>query len=229
MSTVDGTVSVVLIVRDGARYLAEALESIVGGGVRPHEVLVIDGGSSDDSASIARMTPGVTVHAQRSTGIAHAYNEGVAMATGEFVAFCSHDDRWRSGKLAAQVAHLRATPAADGTVTAVQHVLHGDVPPAGFRVELLERAVPGFIMETLLMRRAAMARVGRFDPALATSNDTDWFARARDLGVRIDLLDTPFVDKRVHGSNTSLGDASLNAQLLLTLRRSIARKRAAGH
>ena len=219
-------VSVILIVRNGERYIAEALESISGSVRKPLEILVIDGGSTDRTMDIVSRFPDVTPVTQRSEGLPSAYNEGISLAAGDLIAFISHDDRWLPGKLDRQVEFMEAHPETLYTVTQVQHVLEpGCAPPAGFRTELLEGPVPGFIMECLMARRACFDLVGPFDPALPISEDTDWFARARDLGVPMAVLPEPLVLKRVHERNASLSEPRLNRLLLGSLRKSIARKR----
>ncbi len=222
-------VTVVLIVRNGERFLAEAIDSVVTGTCLPGEILVIDGQSSDRTVEIARRVAAVTVLPQSDRGIAAAYNQGIAAARGEFVAFISHDDRWLPTKLERQLHVMRHQPELLYTVTHVQHVLHdGAVPPPGFRRDLLNRPVAGFIMETLMARRDVFARVGRFDPGFVVGEDTDWFARAKDLRVPMAVLPETLVIKRVHDANTSLTQPKLSSILLRAMRGSIQRKRAMG-
>lgn len=219
-------VSVILVVRNGAEYIADALASVARSHRMPRETLVIDGGSTDATADVVARFPWATLVPQVSRGIASAYNEGVACARGALVAFISHDDIWMDRKLDRQVAHLEAHPEAECCVTLVQHeMIPGMLPPPGFRTELLERPVPGMIMECLVARRSVFERVGAFDPSFATGEDTDWYARARDMGVRIDIIPETMVRKRVHGTNASLGDPGNSALLLRALRRSVERKR----
>lgn len=219
------TVSVILIVRNGAAYIAQALESVYQSQLQPHEILVVDGGSTDDTLAIAATFPRVRIHRQNSPGIPNAYNEGIEQAQGEFLAFISHDDLWLPGKLDQQIAYLQAYPDVLCTLTLVEHFLEPGVsPPSGFRAELLERPHPGWIMEALVARRAAFERVGRFDPSFSVSEDTDWFARARDAGVAPVVLPEVLVRKRVHGGNASMTEPHINELLLRALRRSIGRK-----
>lgn len=223
------SVSVILIVRNGARFIAEALESVRLQTLRPIEILVIDGQSTDGTVEIARGYHDVTIVPQSSTGVANAYNEGISRARGELLAFISHDDRWLPDKLGRQVSFLAAHPEVMLSLTHVQHVLHeGSNPPPGFRTELLDHPVPGFIMETLVVRREAVERVGLFDPTFAVSEDTDWFARVKDAGLPMAVLPETLVVKRVHDTNASLVYPEINALLLRALRGSIARKRATG-
>jgi len=221
-------VSVVMIARNGAAFIVDALNSVFRSRLRPLEVLVIDGGSTDDTAAVAAAVPGVTVIAQASCGISAAYNEGVALARGDLLAFLSCDDLWLPGKLDRQVPLMQADPGLHYSFTMAEHFLQpGCAPPPGFRRTLLDRPVPGMLPETMIARPAAFARVGGFDPALAVGGDTDWFARARDAGLKMALLPEVLLRKRVHGANTSLADPQINGQLLTVLRDSLARKRAA--
>jgi len=112
------------------------------------------------------------------------------------------------------------------SVGMVEHFLDGDAPPAGFRRELLDHPHPGYIMETLMARKTAFAAVGLFDPAFAVSEDTDWFARARDSGAASAMLPETLVRKRVHSTNASLNDQNINSLLLRALRNSLERKKA---
>ena len=221
-----GSVTVIVAVRNGERFLAEALGSIVGGEVVPDEILVVDGGSTDATRRIAESFALVKVLAQAGRGIAGAYNQGVRAAQHDLIAFLSHDDRWDSRKLALQILHLDANPACDAVVSKVRHFLEpGETPPSGFRSKLLEEDRPGFIVETLLARRRAFERVGVFDPSFTVAEDVDWFARARDAGLCIDVLPEVLVHKRVHAANTSLNAPENDHQLLRAARAAVKRKR----
>ncbi len=222
-------ISVVVVVRNGERFLAQALDSIVAQDWRPLQILLVDGHSTDRTAEVARSYSLVKILSQENRGIADAYNQGIAAAAGEFIAFLSHDDIWTARKLKNQVGYLLADAACDYVVGHVHFFLNpGDVVPEGFREELLAGDRVAYIMETLLARKSLFAKIGGFDPRLSSGEDVDWFCRAKDQHIPHAVLDQVLVHKRVHDANVSLNDSAGNAILLRVLRESIARKKAAG-
>src|SRR5437588_12305135 len=174
-------VSVVMPVKDGERYMAEALDSVVAQTYAPHEIVVVDGGSADRSREIARSYAGVNVIQQRGTGFAGAWNEGVAASGGDVLAFIDSDDLWEPTKLERQVECLRARPEVDYVITTMRFFtdVEGPLPP-GFRPELLDGDHVANMPSALAIRREAFAAVGPFRTDYTIANDIDWFARAKD-------------------------------------------------
>ncbi len=99
------TISVVIPCYNGAKYLRETLDSVL---VQTHpvlEVIVVDDGSTDDSAAIAEsFGPPVRVIRQPNQGESVARNRGIDEARGDWVAFLDADDLWEPEKLARQLA-----------------------------------------------------------------------------------------------------------------------------
>lgn len=222
-------VSVVMAVRDGERFLTEALESVAAQSAPPDEIVVIDGGSRDASPRIAQAFPGVRWQAQRGQGVADAYNQGIAAARSPLLAFLSCDDRWLPEKLALQRACLAASAELQYCVGRLRYFLEpGCALPRDFRPALLQGEHVGFVMETLLARREVFDRVGGFRTDLATAEDVDWFARSRDLGVPCAVVPALLLSKRVHDRNLSLDAEANNRNLLQALRASLHRKREGG-
>jgi glycosyltransferase involved in cell wall biosynthesis len=219
-------VTTVIAVRNGERFLAGAIESVLAQTYRPLEILVVDGRSTDRTEAIARSYPEVRFHTQQGQGISEGYNSGVVLATGPLVAFLSHDDLWVPTKLERQVDVLRRRPEVDYVICHFRYfVERGASPPPSFRRELLERDLVGRIMETLLARRSVFEANGRFDPELALAGDVDWYARAKDRGLTMAIVPEVLLHKRVHESNASSDALVTNRELLRVLRDSIRRQR----
>lgn len=92
------SVSVVIPVFNGGALLAETLQSTLGQTLSP-EIIVVDDGSTDDTAQTVRSFPTVRYHQVPNGGAGRARNAGVALAQGEWTAFCDADDLWRPAYL----------------------------------------------------------------------------------------------------------------------------------
>lgn len=219
-------VSVIVAVRNGERFLEQALQSIEKQTLEPFETLVIDGYSTDQTADIARSFPQVQYHLQAGKGISDAYNCGIQLARGELIAFLSHDDLWTPDKLETQVTFMVDHPEVDFSLAHVKFFLEpGESPPPGFRESWLVGDQVGQIMETLMVRPNVFERAGLFDTALSTGEDLDWFARATDMGLSKAVIPHVLLHKRIHSTNLSLTTTDNNQNVLAALRRSILRKR----
>jgi glycosyltransferase involved in cell wall biosynthesis len=219
-------VSVVMIVRNGERFIALAINSIIEQEYRPIEIIVVDGQSTDRTADIAQSYPYVRYIRQVNNGVAEAYNIGIAAANGEFISFLSYDDLWVKDKLTTQVDYLLQHSEVQYTIGNVQFFLdEGSALPSGFKPHLLEGEHVGYIMETLLARKSVFGQVGKFDPAFHISNDTDWYARAKDLQIPVAVIPKVLLLKRVHDSNTTSNVDGVQRDILHVLRRSLSRKK----
>ena len=201
-------ISVVMAVWNAERYLEEALASIAAQTCPPAEVLLVDGGSTDGTPAIASRFEWVRFLPQRDRGLSDAWNTGVQTSSGDAIAFLDSDDRWVADKLRLQAEHLALHPEADAVIGKVHFFLQeGEAPPPGFRTSLLEGSYLAAMPGTTLLRRAAFDRVGDFDVGLNVATDIEWFARARDRGLRMDPLQEVLLHKRVHGGNLSYTSA----------------------
>ncbi len=168
-------ISVVIPAKDRARTLPECLHSVLAQTVPPAEVVVVDDGSTDDTAEVLAAFAARGVRHERlpqGRGAQAARNWGVRCASNEWIAFQDSDDTWLPRKLELQTAALRA--AGGGLLT----VVHGDglkrdesrgvtehfrVPPTEGDCLALLLQRPGPLFPTLLTSRTALARCGGLD------------------------------------------------------------------
>jgi len=219
-------VSVILAVKNGERYLEEAIESVRRSTYRPIEIILVDGRSTDDTARIAGSFNEIRYILQKEDGVADAYNIGIDEARGEFVAFISCDDIWDADKLKLQIGHLLAHPEIEYVIAKVEFFLQkGCVIPAGFRRELLDSPRVAYIMETLAARKRLFKRIGKFDTSYPIAEDVDWYSRAKDMNIPMALIPEVLVYKRVHDKNISCNTVLNNQQLLRALKQSLDRKK----
>ncbi len=203
-------VSVVVPTRDRRVALARALASIDAQCFRDFEVVVVDDGSADGTASWLRAEhPAVRlVELYPSCGAAAARNRGVERARGEIVAFLDDDDAWHPSYLETQVALFDAHP--DAQLCSAGHVeIDGrgrlsrpDLRPLFDYVDPLVHLLAECPLHTLSVvacRRTAMARIGPFDEALAIAHDLDWYLRLVAGGGGHEHNPALLVERRVPG------------------------------
>ena len=212
-------ISCIVPVFNGERYLKEALDSIRAQTYRPLEIIVADDGSTDGTGAIvAGYGEEVRYLFQPNAGPSSARNLGLGAAQGKFVAFLDHDDLWHPEKLARQMARFQARPDLVACVTHVRNFWSPELGEEAARSREHPRfaqAVPGYSTVTLLARRTLFETVGRFNPALQHGDSTEWFLRAAEHGVVIELLADVLTYRRLHQTNRTrrLGAASREAYL----------------
>jgi hypothetical protein len=105
------TISIIVPCFNGARHLRETLESAVHQTLGPHEVIVVDDGSTDDSVDVAHsFGSAVRVVCQANQGVSVARNTGLGVATGDYVLFLDADDRLALDTLRVLCRELVRTP-----------------------------------------------------------------------------------------------------------------------
>ncbi len=112
------TVSVIIPTYNRAQVLPAAVDSVLAQTVPPEEILIVDDGSSDETAAVcARFTAPVRYIRIDNGGAGRARNIGLAEARGEWIAFLDSDDQWIPEKLAVQLAVLAEKPQADWSIS----------------------------------------------------------------------------------------------------------------
>jgi glycosyltransferase involved in cell wall biosynthesis len=219
-------ISAILPVFNGGRYLEEALRSALDQSLPPSEVIVVDDGSTDGSAEIAEsFGDPVRCIRQGNIGVAGARNRGLAVATGEFIAFLDHDDLWPRTKLEVQVAALRANPDV-GIVSGHVRYLGGALPGRPW-TEPGSRETPGTgYLQAAVIRRSVFDRIGVLNEDVGgAADDLEWMMRARDLRVRRLMLNDVTLLYRWHGDNTTANIEASAAGQLKAVKRSLDRRR----
>jgi len=222
--------SIVIPCFNAERFLGEAIESVLAQGAQDPQIVVIDDGSTDRSAAVARgFGTHVELYSQPNGGISSARNAGVLRAHGRHLAFIDADDLWTAGSLAVRFSALHGAAQADGVFGALQQFLCPRMDPgAAARIDF--DAVPqvGRFAGTLLVRREAFLRAGLFDTSLKVGEMLDWVSRAALAGVSLATTTEIVMRRRIHGANTVLSQspAASRADYLRALKAAIDRRRA---
>jgi glycosyltransferase involved in cell wall biosynthesis len=218
-----GSISVLLPVFNGERFLAEAIDSVLAQSRRPSELIVVDDGSTDDSAAVARRYREVKLIQTENRGPAAARNTGVAEATGDLITFLDADDVMKPDRLERQEAALEEDPSASFVLGRSEVVVETAERPPSWRAE--ERM---YHQMSLFTTRRVFELVGPFDEDLWLGDDTDWLFRAFEAGLRPALVPEPVILRRYPGRNITRDTQKVRAAQFQVMRRRVARRRASG-
>jgi len=191
---------------NGARFVEECIRSILAQTHRPLEIIVVDDGSTDASAAVVhRFGDAVRYHRRENGGPAAACNTGLALATGDFIAFLEQDDLWLEGKVRRQLTEFAVRPDLDYCVTHVQNFWVPELADEAWRHQRhpVMQPVPGYVVQTLLAHRRAFDKVGGFDESLRFACASDWFIRAAEKGASGVLIPEVLTRRRLHEDNLS--------------------------
>lgn len=180
------TVSVVIPTFNYARFLPEALDSIVLQKGARIEVIVVDDGSTDDPASVVGRYPGVKLIRQENRGLAAARNAGLREATGDYIAFVDADDRLVEGAVETWLAEFRRKPDC-GLVHGSYRSVDAEWRPIwqpkpvslgdnGFAT-LLERGNLIGVPAAVMYRTERLRAIGGFDEKVPGNEDYDLYLR----------------------------------------------------
>ncbi|CAK0737892.1 hypothetical protein CCP3SC1_1010007 [Gammaproteobacteria bacterium] len=220
------TVTVVVPVYNGERYLGVALTSILTQTVPPTEIIVVDDGSTDESASVAQnFGPQVRCLIQLHAGAAAARNQGIAVATGEYLAFLDADDLWAPDKLAAQLSLLTVDPV-DIALGQVNHFISPELDTTErAHLRIPQGSMDGFSVGTMLIKRTVFLSVGEFDPQWRLGEFVDWWARAMAQGLRYRLLPQVVLYRRIHNDHQTLRERAAAADYVRIAKAALDRRR----
>jgi len=202
-------VSVVIPCYNSARFLGEAIESVLHQTYPRIEIILVDDGSTDETAQIARSYPVHYIY-QKNRGISAARNSGIAHTQGKYVLFLDHDDRLLPMGVETGVELLEEHP--ECAVAVGEHRYIGaDGRPIGYSNKhaagrdhyrmLLEH---NFIETpcSALHRRSGLALTGLFDESVQGAEDHELYLRTARQSTWI-AHEAPVAEYRLHESNTS--------------------------
>lgn len=239
-------VSVAIATYNREKMVRQAIESALAQTLAPIEVCVADDASSDATwealGSIANEDRRVRIYRHReNTGGVENWNFAIAQTSGDYIAWCSDDDRFLPGHLEASVAYLEAHPEVglvhSGFVDAIEAPTGVQTVPRDLRFpnntvlrrgKLLRYLVRyydwPFHPSTIVMRRKVWIDVGRFNPAYALA-DTDWFVRAVEKFPAAMLARHGVLNRRHPGNwSNRLGSARMQREIFTIVEAAINRQ-----
>lgn len=220
--------SVVTICLNAEKYLAYQLDTVAGQSWPDVEHILVDGGSTDGTLAViesaAQKNPRLRWISEPDDGISDAMNKGLALATGDIVAFLHADDYYADREVLQRVVEVFAgEPNAQWLTGGVLHV-----DPAGrvlkqypVRRWSYRRLLRGNILfhPATFVRRGAIESAGAFDTRLRYAMDYDLWLRLGERSAPLSL-DLPLACFRIHPDSTSVKqvDAAFREELAVRCR-----------
>jgi glycosyltransferase involved in cell wall biosynthesis len=220
------THSVIVPVKNGARYIGECLASILAQLEPEDELIVVDNGSTDDTVALVQAVADarlVLLH-QTMPGPAAARNTALRRVRGAYVSFQDHDDLWPEGRQQRLLETLRADPTANAAHGRESVVFDGPIDPAYTWMQ--GQYVNQHSLMCSLFERSLIQRAGLMDESMLRGEDSDYLVRLRQVGMVSAPCDAIVHIRRRHSTNwSSATPAVVRANTLQVLRRNIARRR----
>lgn len=225
-------VTVVMPVHNGERFIAAAIDSVLGQTFRDFELIVVDDASTDGTAAIVGRVSDPRIRVERhdrNYGLPRALNAGLAAATGVYVARLDHDDVAHPERLARQSAFLDGEPGAAlvgsrgrriDASGRVRGVVERPLSAAGIRwLAMLDNP---FIHSAVMFRRDVAVALGGYRDDMPLAEDFDLWERIMAVH-DVRNLDEALIDYRESSSSImSSAAASGGATGNPVLRRSLA-------
>lgn len=196
------SLSVLMPVRNAAKYLREAINSIQTQTFSDFEFIAINDGSSDDSVNIlnraAADDPRMLVLTPSETGFSNALNAGLAVAKGKWIARMDADDIALPNRFASQIHHLEQNPACVAVGTAVLYVDPERAPlkfyhPHTAHIDIVKSLLDGnggsLVHPTVVIRRSALEKAGAYRSQYDALADLDIYLRLSKVGELANLPD----------------------------------------
>ncbi|HEX5705408.1 MAG TPA: glycosyltransferase [Pyrinomonadaceae bacterium] len=231
-------VSIITPLYNSALIVRPTLESIIGQTYQNWESILVDDGSSDDTARVVEpylTDPRFRYVSQKNQGIAGARNTGILAATGEWICLLDHDDRWLPEKLEKQIRF--ALEHRCDLVGTNGFIVHNEqrFPHSADFPEIVEQAarsvtdpsidVFGLMLKlnfmctcSVMIRRSLFERFGLFDSEAAPVDDYEMWIRCLPE-IKLGFINEPLVEYLVHDANFSRNEIRMHEKAIYALRK----------
>lgn len=198
------TVDIVTPVRNGQRYIQEAIDTVKAQSFGDWNYFIVNDGSSDNTADIIKRASAQDnrIHylEQPPLGVSAASNKGTMAGSAVFFAFLDCDDLWHVDKLQKQLAHFNTHPQSNFCFTMLQEF---DEPEqlSKHRFRARKDTVKGYSKSSMLCRRQVFDSYGLLDENVQFGDFISWLSQPINKAEVLSVIDETLTYRRVHGEN----------------------------
>ena len=205
-------ISVVISVFNAESYLSEAINSVLNQSNPPHEIIVINDGSTDQSLEVLESYGSkIKLICRENKGVAFSVNEGILLATQPWIGFIDADDLWMHNKLELQYRYLSENPTLQILFGRMTQFISPELPisikDTIYCPNVAER---GFIRPAMLAHQSIFKKFGLFDSNLRIGDFLEWFQKIKENGVHFECLDEIVYQRRLHRNSLSSRSGAQN-------------------
>jgi glycosyltransferase involved in cell wall biosynthesis len=204
-ATDSGTkISVVIPAYNAARFLPRCLQSVFAQTLKPDEVIVVDDGSTDNTAAVAAEL-GARVISHKNSGVSATKNAGIRNASGEWIALLDADDMWAPEKLERQIASIQPNTVLVYTGTRIfdDNGVRGEARGIdATSAKKMPRYRNLISNSSVLVRRRTITQGGGFREDISDSEDWEMWFRLQRLG-QFEVVSDPLTDYYVYPNSLS--------------------------
>ena len=220
------SVGVVIRTFNSDKYLKDSIDSVINQNYSPIEIVVVDGGSTDQTIEIIRrFYPEIKIIRQTRSGLGGAAQDGIEALDTDLIAFQDSDDIWTSGRLIQMVESLINCIDLAAVLGAVEHFLSPELDQIKNQNLIIHKGLqPGFGLPALLIYKKVFNEIGPFAEGFPYGEYMEFIDRFRLKGLQIKQLEISTLKRRVHKTNFTQG-AKLRSNMLEALHMIIVRRR----
>lgn len=212
-------VSILIPVYNCSEYIGAAIESVLAQTFQNFEIIVVDDGSEDETASVVKTYKEVQYIYQPHQGVAVARNRALQEASGKWISFLDADDLILPSKLEKQIAYLEMNPECEIVFCEYQNFLETDLEKTTISQKLLmEKPTHRHQLIGALVDVRLFQKWGGFNVRLKYGENREWVTGIRAAGVDIKhCVDGVLYLRRIHMNNTTLHYTQIDREDLLRI------------
>ncbi len=220
-------ISVIIPTYNSEKFIEEVVESVFRQSLQPDELIISEDGSTDNTLRILRkFKQDIVILSHKHTGKpTRGRNNGVRIASGDFIAFLDHDDLWPENKLELQYKIFCEDDSVE-VVLGFTQIFRQKNDNSHTWQEFFMKPKLNFLLSASLIKRSVLDRIGLFDETMKYwGSDGDWFLRAIEQETKFYFHNEIALFWRYHQNNTSAQKENRNHAVIEVLKKSLDRRR----
>lgn len=194
-------ISIIIPVKNGSKYIKEALENIKAQNMNI-EIIVVDDGSTDETSQIANEYGCVILKNEVSKGPVIAKNLALDIAKGDYIMFHDHDDVMKKNTLSKLYLELKNNSEVSAVMAKVKDFISPDVEEQEASKTIIKpEPYWGLFTGAVLIRKSAFDTIGKFDDSVTAGEIIDWQNKMQENNLKMEKLDFVATDRRIHSTN----------------------------